>query len=112
MRRLLSMTMGIFFTAHPVRSTKARSICRTHLSPIYSTSMTCSPQLIFVDMKTQDLFTWTDSEGIGTSTGGSNTINTTLGANSSNCSEYVSLYEDTIYHTFVYQVPTGNTGCQ
>jgi hypothetical protein len=27
------------------------------------------------------------------------------------CDENVSLYEDTVYHTFAFQVPTGNTAC-
>jgi hypothetical protein len=56
-------------------------------------------------------WTWQDSESVGSSTGTANSMSVTLKTSTPGCEENVNLYEDTIYHTFVYQIPTGITGC-
>jgi len=35
----------------------------------------------------------------------------TLKTTTAGCEENVNIYEDTLYHTFAFQVPTGYTGC-
>jgi len=62
-------------------------------------------------LKTSDTWTWTDSESIGNSTTQGNTMTVTLKTTTAGCEENVNIYEDTLYHTFAFQVPTGYTGC-
>ena len=55
-------------------------------------------------------FTWTDGESVGTSGGITNSLNLTLETSSLNCEEDVTLYEDTLYHTFAFMVPPSGCG--
>jgi len=64
----------------------------------------------FFSIKETDTWTWTNTESTGTTTGSANSMNLTLQTNTSSCEEWVSLFEDTIYHTFVFQT-LGSTGC-
>lgn len=64
----------------------------------------------FFKLSSSDSWTWTNFESTGTTTGSANSMNLTLQTNTSSCSESVSLFEDTIYHTFVFQT-LGSTGC-
>ena len=54
--------------------------------------------------KTSDSLTWSNSESVGvqTSSGASHTQSLTLGTTNPDCYEYVNIYEDTLYHTFVF----------
>ena len=63
------------------------------------------------NLREQFTWTWTDMEGIGTSVGGSNTMSLTLNTSTAGCVENVSLYEDTLFHTYAFQIPTGIAGC-
>ncbi|MGB6858552.1 MAG: hypothetical protein WBE03_16905, partial [Terracidiphilus sp.] len=66
-------------------------------------SYTAGP--LVANLKNQYTGTWTDSEGIGTSTGGTSTMSVTLNTSTANCQENNDLYEDTIYHTYVLTSP-------
>ncbi len=66
-------------------------------------SYTAGP--LVASLKNQYTWTWADSQGIGTSTGGTNTMSVTLNTWNANCQEEVNLYEDTLYHTYVFQAP-------
>ena len=64
----------------------------------------------FFKLSSSDGWTWTNTETTGTTTGSANSMNLTLQTNTTSCSEWVSLFEDTIYHTFVFQT-LGSVGC-
>ena len=66
---------------------------------------------IFANLKTTETWTWTNSESTGTSNGTVNSMSVTLKTSNTGCEENVNIYEDTIYHTYVFQIPTGITTC-
>jgi len=63
-------------------------------------------------LKTQDQWTWTDTHSIGNSNGIANSMSVTLKSSTGSCDEEVSFFEDTEFHTLVFQVPPASqTGC-
>ncbi len=67
--------------------------------------------VIFASLKIADTWTWTDSESTGTSTSEGNSMSVTFKTSDTDCEENVNIYEDTVYHTYAFQVPTGITTC-
>uniref|UniRef100_E6PYJ5 Uncharacterized protein n=1 Tax=mine drainage metagenome TaxID=410659 RepID=E6PYJ5_9ZZZZ len=61
--------------------------------------------------KSQYTWTWQDTESNGTSNGNGNSVNLLLQTNTTDCGADVALFEDTLYHTFVFQTPGGYSGC-
>ncbi len=74
----------------------------------YNTGFSFQVGDLLSSLRTTDTWTWTDTEGTGKSIGGTNTMNLTLQTSTANCSENANVYEDTIYHTYVFQIPPGN----
>jgi hypothetical protein len=66
---------------------------------------------IFASLVTKDTWTWTDGETVGSLTGTANSMNVSFKTSTAACDENVNLYEDTEYHTFAFQIPTGITTC-
>jgi len=54
-------------------------------------------------MASQDTWTWTQSQSVGTANGSGNVQTITLNSSTGGCSEYIPIFEDTVYHTFVFQ---------
>jgi hypothetical protein len=83
------------------------------LSASQSTSVgvSYSSGFLFGNLTIADTWTYTDSESIGSSTGTANTMEVTLATSTAACDENVNIFEDTLYHTFAFQVPTGITSC-
>jgi hypothetical protein len=55
--------------------------------------------------------TWTQSQSTGTTTGSGNSQAVNLCSATVGCGEDIAIYEDTEYHTFVFQQPTGSKSC-
>jgi hypothetical protein len=53
-----------------------------------------------------DKLTWANTESTGTQNGTANSMAITLNSSTIGCSENLNIYEDTVYHTFVFQEPT------
>lgn len=87
-------------------SDSATTSFTTTANQSYNTGFSLTAGPLVASLKDQYTWTWTDSEGIGTSTGGTNTMSVTLNTSNANCQEDVSLYEDTLYHTYVFQAPS------
>jgi hypothetical protein len=66
---------------------------------------------LIAQLKEQYMWTWADTESTGKTTGESNTLTVNLQTSTTDCTENVNIFEDTLYHTFVFQAPTGANGC-
>jgi hypothetical protein len=67
--------------------------------------------ILVASLKTADTWTWTDGESTGTSSGTGNSMQVGLKTSNADCEENVNIYEDTEFHTYAFQVPTGITTC-
>jgi hypothetical protein len=54
--------------------------------------------------------TWTQSQSIGTASGTGVTLAVSLNSGTVGCGQDIPVYEDTEYHTFLFQQPTGAQG--
>jgi hypothetical protein len=56
-------------------------------------------------------FTWTNTDSVGESNGSAHTEAVSLSSHTVGCYEDISIFEDTVFHTFAFQQPTGSTSC-
>jgi len=54
---------------------------------------------------------WSDTEGVGKINGTNNATNVSLCSATTSCHENINVYEDTVYHTYVFQEPSNNSSC-
>jgi hypothetical protein len=57
-------------------------------------------------LKVTDTWMWSDTESTQTTSGSSNGMQLNLQTSTDTCGENVTLYEDTLYHTWVFSVPS------
>ncbi|MGC9224626.1 MAG: hypothetical protein ACP5E2_11910 [Terracidiphilus sp.] len=60
-----------------------------------------------IGLKDSATWSWTDSESVGSFIGQANMLFVTLQSSDDGCATSVSLFEDTLFHTFAFQYPQG-----
>lgn len=64
-----------------------------------------------ISYRTANEWTWTNSESSGEINGYANSMTVTLSSSTLDCYQEIPIFEDTVYHTFVFSEPTDNTTC-
>jgi hypothetical protein len=77
----------------------------------YSWEQMWKPLGTGLSIRSATQFTWTDNETTGAINGTANSMTVTLSSSTVDCYEDIPIFEDTVYHTFVFQQPAGNTSC-
>jgi hypothetical protein len=78
-------------------------------STSYNVGVSISSGPFWAMLKVMDMWQWMDSESIGSSSGQSNSMFVTFKTSNASCEENVNIYEDTVYHSYVFQTPSGSS---
>ncbi len=75
-----------------------------------STSVKSGPSIGF-SLTTTNTWSWTESESTGTSAGSGYSEGVNFCSSTVGCGQDIPIYQDTVYHTFVFQQPANNNSC-
>jgi Galactose oxidase, central domain len=64
-----------------------------------------------LDMGSSTTFTWTSTESTGETNGEAHSMNVSFSSSTVGCYEYIYIYEDTAFHTYVFQQEPNNSSC-
>jgi hypothetical protein len=76
-----------------------------------SSSVDQSFSLLGISLKDTSTWTWTDSESFGKINTNAHAMSVNFSSGTVGCDQLVGVFEDTRYHTFVFQQPAGDTSC-
>jgi hypothetical protein len=77
----------------------------------YSWKVQLSPYGSGVDLTSTDTFTWSNSESAGESNGSAHAMTVTLSSSTVACKQEIPIWEDSVYHTYLFTQPAGNNTC-
>ena len=101
---------GDTYPTQTVTDTTSTTTTTGHIDT-HSVGLSFGGGVLLASLVTKDTWTWTDGESWGKINGASNSMFVTLKTSNADCVENVNIYEDTEFHTFAFQVPTGITTC-
>lgn len=104
---------GCNFSGNSFTQTDATSTTETlNESSSYTTGSSIAVSLPpSFTLTNSNQFTWTSLESTGKTNGVTNSAAVTLSSNTVGCSEPILIFEDSVYHTFVFQQPAANNSC-
>jgi len=74
-------------------------------------SYSWSVKLLGSGIGSANSFTWSESESTGAVNGSAHTMTVTLSSSTEGCYEEIPIFMDTVFHTFVFYMPSGNNSC-
>lgn len=99
------------FTQTDSNSTTETLSEQTSLTEGFSWQVGFKPLGTGFGLRNETSWTWTNNESTGKINGTSNSMSLTFSSNTVDCAQNIPIFEDTVYHTFLFQQPPGDDTC-